>query len=534
MFMFKKQRGFTHKIYTFSQGFIRIFSLILAGLLFLGGMLFTCYSTDMATQLVLTRWDNPLWNLLWTAIFVLFLALTASLICKNHNSLKKHLAPDTILTGIVLLWSLAVGGVLILFGRTVPAADAMSVYQAAETLADGNNAVISPTDSYLSYYPQQVGLMAFFELLIRLLRLFPINVQAFHFFKCLYVIMACAIILLQKSIVKMLWKDQTAECIYLLLAGANLPFLMYTSFVYGEIPSFTAVSAGFYFLFKLLCGENTERRRDILNGLAALLFLALSVMLRKNNLILIIAVLIAVFLQWLHQRKNLLLAFTLLCMLCCFSVLPLVQKYYELRAGNTLNSGVPAITYLAMGMQESPRGNGWYNGFNFNTYLETGMDTVKSSEISRQAISGRLTYFREHPGYAADFYLHKHLSQWADGTYASRQATLATFGGRSEFFISVYEGSLSSLFIGYCNIFQNVLYLGVLIFCITACRRSQEGPSIREWLMMIGVVGGFLFHIMWEANSRYIFLYSLLLMPYCSRGISLLYKTVSSSRYTSQ
>lgn len=33
------------------------------------------------------------------------------------------------------------------------------------------------------------------------------------------------------------------------------------------------------------------------------------------------------------------------------------------------------------------------------------------------------------------------------------------------------------------------------------------------------MLGGFLFHTIWEANSRYIFVYSLLLMPYCAAGI---------------
>lgn len=511
----------TEKIYTFSLQFIRSFSLFLTIILFLGGMLFTCYSTDMDSQLVLTRWDNPLWNLFWTALSVALLLLTSNLFNRHRATHGIKAKSGSILTGAVLLWCLIVGGALVLFGRTVPAADAMSVYRAAKELADGNTSIIHPTASYLSYYPQQIGLLAFFEALIRLWRLFPWSIEAYHFIKCLYVFLACAIILFQREIVKILWQDPRAEQIYLLLAGANLPFLMYTSFVYGEIPSFAAVSAGIYFLLKLLCRRFSDFRQDILSGAAAVFFLTLSVMLRKNNLILILAVLIVVLLQWLKSRRHLLAVFALVCALCCFQGPSLVQKGYELRAGNTLSPGVPAISYLAMGMQESSCGNGWYNGFNFNTYWETGMDTAKTTEISRQAIQERLSYFREHPGYAADFYFHKHLSQWADGTYASRQATLATFGGRNSLFISLYEGPLSSIFIGYANIFQNVLYLGVLLFCIAACRWSAEN-SIPHWLMLIGVIGGFLFHIIWEANSRYIFLYSLLLMPYCARGLSIL------------
>ena len=178
------------------------------------------------------------------------------------------------------------------------------------------------------------------------------------------------------------------------------------------------------------------------------------------------------------------------------------------------------MSYFAMGMQEASRGCGWYNGFNIDTYDATGMDSAAANEISRQAIQERLSYFREHPGYAADFYVRKHLSQWADGTYASRQATLATYGGRSEFFQEVYDGSLSSAYIEWGNAWQNVLYLGTLLFCVSAVRRRREGAdSLYLYVGLIAVLGGFLFHILWEANSRYIFLYSLMLMPYCAAGV---------------
>ena len=202
------------------------------------------------------------------------------------------------------------------------------------------------------------------------------------------------------------------------------------------------------------------------------------------------------------------------------------------------------MSYLAMGMQEASRGCGWYNGFNIDTYDTAGMDTALANEISRLAIDERLAYFREHPGYTADFYRHKHLSQWADGTYASRQATLATYGGRSSFFKEVYEGSLSGGYIEWCNAWQNVLYLGVMVFCIDSLnkrRKSKVAGQTAEctadqmaeqhgadrlgadrlyvYVGLIAVLGGFLFHTFWEANSRYIFSYSLLLMPYCGAGV---------------
>lgn len=501
----------TQKLYTFACRFIQIFSLALLTLLFAGSFLSTCYSLDMTSQQVLARWDNPFLNLFGIGIFLAVLGAASRLFAQRHVRL---------LTILVCGWCILIGAVLIVFSKTVPAADAMSVYSIAEALASGDTSVIHPTDSYLSYYPQQVGLTAFFELLIRLCRLLPITVPSYHLIKCLYVLLACVIILFQKKTVQLLWESETADCLYLLLAGANLPFLMYTSFVYGEIPSFAAITLGFYFSAKM--GKVQESgslpRHSARYAAVSLLCLTLGVMLRKNNLILIIAVLIVIFFQWVKSKRHLLLVWGGLCAICCFSILPATQKLYELRADSTLSSGVTAMSYFAMGMQESSRGNGWYNGFNFNTYHDTDMDTAAANAISREAIRERLNYFAENPGYAADFYLYKHLSQWADGTYASRQATLATFGGRAPFFTSLYEGKGSRIFIEYCNLYQNILYLGALLFAVAAFKQKQDRLSL--YLGLIGVSGGFLFHIIWEANSRYSFLYSLLLLPYAAQGLA--------------
>ena len=315
----------------------------------------------------------------------------------------------------------------------------------------------------------------------------------------------------------------------------------------------------------------------IFTGFGSILFLTLSVLLRKNSLVPVIAVLLVLLFEALRPGRNGKMRLGLLIMAVCLAVtsvnvLPLTQKIYEKKAGNTLSSGVTAMSYLAMGMQEAPRGCGWYNGFNIDTYDAAGMDTALANEISRLAINERLVYFREHPGYTADFYLHKHLSQWADGTYASRQATLATYGGRGAFFKEVYEGSLSGGYIEWCNAWQNVLYLGALVFCIGSLKKRRKSKVVGHmadqtaghtagctadhmadqldadrhgadqhgadrhgadqhgadrlgadrlyvYVGLIAVLGGFLFHTFWEANSRYIFSYSLLLMPYCGAGV---------------
>ncbi|MBR1930177.1 MAG: SGNH/GDSL hydrolase family protein [Lachnospiraceae bacterium] len=515
-------KTFFNKLYNFSGSVVRTCGLLLTGLLLLGAFLSTCYTADMNTQKVLTKWDNPFAGLLGIGLFLLCFGAIWHFVSGNPGRRRR------LLCAVVLSWCLVAGFAFIFFGRTLPSADAMSVFSMAEELARGNLSLIHPTDSYISYYPQQIGLIAFYELLIRLWNLLPFGMRAYPAIQALYVLLACVIVLYQYKSVHLLWKNDSIDCLYLLLAGANLPLLMYTSFVYGEIPSFAAVSMGSYYLLKVLKNDEPalKWRDKLINSGLSLLALTLSVLLRKNSLILIIAVVIVVLLQGLRERKPLLLLYALLCMLCAVSILPLVQKAYEHRADSTINSGVPAISYFAMGMQESSRADGWYNGFNFYTYQDTGLDTDATTALSKAAISNRLTYFRANPRYTLRFYRNKFLSQWADGSYACRQATYATDGGRRGFIWSLYTGTMAEALIAYCNAYQNLLYLGAFVFCMVqwlAFSRARQGSAssfaLPVYLGLIGVLGGFLFHLIWEANSRYIFPYSLLLLPYAAWGL---------------
>lgn len=566
-----QNRSCCNIIYRLGLNIVMLLTLLLSMLLFAGSFLTTCYADNMETQQVLLRPDNPLWNLLELAGFGLLFCGCLYLYEKIGEKFRRGLLVFT------LAFVFGLGILLILFGRTVPAADALSVYNAAAEWILGNTDIIHPTVSYLSYYPQQIGLMAFLELLLRLWNLTGLSAPAWHFIKLVYVCLLCVAIWFQYLSLQYLWSEnyKKISCCYLVMVCCNLPMIMYSSFVYGEIPSFAALSVGWYLLLRLLGSaslssasldssyrDNVSRNdapsvtaphmlcRIIFTGFGSILFLTLSVMLRKNSLIPVIAVLLVLLFEALRPGRNGKMRLGLLIMAVCLAVtsvnvLPLTQKIYEKKAGNTLSSGVTAMSYLAMGMQESSRGCGWYNGFNIDTYDAAGMDTALANEISRLAIDERLAYFREHPGYTADFYLHKHLSQWADGTYASRQATLATYGGRSSFFKEVYEGSLSGGYIEWCNAWQNALYLGVLVFCIDSLKKRRESrvaghmadqtadqhgadwhgtdrhgsDQLYVYVGLIAVLGGFLFHTFWEANSRYIFSYSLLLMPYCGAGV---------------
>ena len=381
-----QNRSCCNIIYRLGLNIVMLLTLLLSMLLFAGSFLTTCYADNMETQQVLLRPDNPLWNLLELAGFGLLFCGCLYLYAKIGERFRRGLLLFTL--GFVF----GLGVLLILFGRTVPAADALSVYNAAAEWILGNTDIIHPTASYLSYYPQQIGLMAFLELLLRIWNLTGLSAPAWHFIKLVYVCLLCGAIWFQYLSLQYLWPEnyKKISCCYLVLVCCNLPMIMYSSFVYGEIPSFAALSVGCYLLLRLLGSasldsasldssyrDNISRNdapsvtthgpaphmlcRIIFTGFGSILFLTLSVMLRKNSLVPVIAVLLVLLFEALRPGRNGKMRLGLLIMAVCLAVtsvnvLPLTQKIYEKKTGNTLSSGVTAMSYLAMGMQEAPRG----------------------------------------------------------------------------------------------------------------------------------------------------------------------------------
>ena len=150
-----QNRSCCNIIYRLGLNIVMLLTLLLSMLLFAGSFLTTCYADNMETQQVLLRPDNPLWNLLELAGFGLLFCGCLYLYEKIGEKFRRGLLVFT------LTFVFGFGILLILFGRTVPAADALSVYNAAAEWILGNTDIIHPTVSYLSYYPQQIGLMAF-------------------------------------------------------------------------------------------------------------------------------------------------------------------------------------------------------------------------------------------------------------------------------------------------------------------------------------------------------------------------------------
>lgn len=516
-------KKFAEKVYDSIEAVCKWFFVLFFAVLTMGALFVTETANDMQEQKMVFSFDR-----MYISIPVMFLIvfcgwLIVKCVSKNYAKRLKWFRR------IVSLWYVLAGVILFLFARTCPGADAMSVYSMAEMVSEGKLGIIAgPEYSYMSYYPQQIGLTTFLALILKIFRLFPMPIAGYHLLKFPYLFMICIATLLQEKIVRKMWNNDAVCCIFLYLSAVNFPYVFYSTFIYSEIPAFFFFTIGAWLLCECLAKHEEEQGgrckkegyKVFFTAVLSVFSFAIAVLIRKNTLVLMIAVLIVTFFHWFIRHNWEWLAYSILCGIVCVSILPLVIGMYENRAGNTLSEGVTASSYIAMGMQDtSGRGPGWYNGFNNSTYEKAGFDIDEADRISRQAISERKDYFANNPKEALKFYSRKISTQWFDGTYASLQATQATVSERSAFFNELFYGKYKAIYDEYCNAYQGVVYCGAFV-CMMCLLKERKKNNLWKFMFAIGVFGGFLFHVLWEANSRYIVTYSFLLIPYGALGIN--------------
>ena len=507
---------------TFCLRSAKILTLALSVILSVMAFISSAYAY-MDTQKMIFAWDNLIFSSISIIAAILLIYLITNLSYKS-NYIKQFL-----LIFVLALYGIA-GILLILFNKSVPGADPMSVFRIAEECAKDYFGSIHPTASYLSYYPHQIGLVAYYEILLRIWNLVPGDVIGYHFIKIINFVWTAILIICIYKLIQILFEKSKYQIAFLCLMIFNLPLLFYSTFIYGELPSIACFFLGLLCLVKIIKKNAKHNYAYWLYVPLSIISFAACVSIRKNTLILMIAVFIVLFFVALSQKRYSLLLLTAIYIAVCLGSLPAIQLFYEFRSGNHLGDGVPPLTYIAMGMQYAERGNGWYNGYNFLTYENAGLDSAVAGKIASDYIAQRLQYFSQNITEFIKFYFDKFQVQWCDGTYASLQATLATFSGRSSFFenLYTYSGWVHIVFIFICNLFQNLLYLGNCVFSIVSSKRKHTQFDFIHYLCLIGVFGIFLFHTFWEANSRYIFHSSLLLLPTAAYGLGYLITSVQN------
>ena len=505
-------------IYTFSFQTLKYISIIFSFILFLGAFLLSSTDNDIMTLKTFVVKDNIFVGSLCLLLFLGLMMLLHHFCKKNPHTTKKILLFVTLGSYTVL------GTFLILYVKSTPHTDSHFVYSIAKNFAENNFSDIS-RDSYLSIYPHQIGLVAFYEPLIRIWNLTKIPVDTYIFLQFVNLALVLIFIVFLYKLVNILFENTYITCSCLVLTLCCFPLYFYILRIYGDVTSITFLMIGLWAFTKLLTNTQTSQKAKCKLYLLNIICFILSVATRKNTIINLIALMLIIALVSLHKKTSGYIPLLLGYLFIALFTLPLIQLLYETRANATLDEGTPAIAYIAMGMEDAPKASGWYNGFNYNIYLETDHNIEFIESYCKKKIGKKLDYFNSNKDAAIDFYFEKYASQWCDGTYAFRELTSYSATERSAQINDFYSENGGKLLLFVCNQLQTILYFGFFVFSVYNGFFKKE-KNVLLYSVVLMAFGGFLFHFLWEANTRAIFSYIVLLLPVSGAGIA----TITSPR----
>lgn len=241
-----------------------------------------------------------------------------------------------------------------------------------------------------------------------------------------------------------------------------------------------------------------------------------AVAVRKNVLIYGIAVALILFILWVKEQKKRYIAIILLMIISVLVGTYVPRFFYEYRAHNTMGEGVPAMAYIAMGLQwDEGRAAGSWNGYNSDVYMECDYDRQLTVELSKKSIEESLDYFSGNIGYAFKFYYNKLVEQWAREDASCLYSTLEFYGDRTQSAWSIYQGKAKDVIMYIMSVQQMLIIMGAIFWCILNRKRCSR---IENLILLVTFIGGFLFSMLWEASARYVLPYYIAIIPYAADG----------------
>lgn len=485
---------------------INISIKIIFGTIILGLTISSIFFTSVlekreTTKFIMDNWILNIFSIIALISIIIFLKIKK---IKIKNTKKIIIILTIVWIIIAIIW--------IFSTRLLPRADQKDVLNAVNNILK-NDFSDFDRGGYISMCTNQIGLVLI-ELVIAKLSFENTNI-VFQILNAIFLISSFYII--SKITLKLFKNKKIAIYTYICLM-LFIPIFFYITFVYGNIIGFFLSMLSIWFELKFL--EYKKYRYAFLSGI----FIALAIMAKNNYLVTLIAMCLIIIINVLENKKIIYLIVVIIYTSLFICVNILFTRTIETITGRQLNDGIPAITYIAMGMQEGKYAPGWFNDYNFKIYREN-LDIEKIKEISKQDILKRIQEFKEDKKYFLEFYSKKILSQWNNPTFQSfwvnkrRKSDIQ----RPWYVKSILgKGKVNKVLTKYMDIYQTIILFGVTVYLI----RDYKKIKGNKLIFILVFIGGFLFHIIWEAKCQYTITYFILLIPYSVKGYDLITKKI--------
>lgn len=468
------------------------------------------FETGQYVEIVKYRWTYFPITLVLAGIAVILLIVV----------MRREAFPREAVRKLAMIWAGIVCLLSILLFRAVAKCDSEFLSKAAIQLMQGNYFAFQ-TGEYLYMYPFQLGYTAFMELIYRLF-----GIENYIVFQ---LINMCCIIGMIGTLENITWElfESEAVCkIEMYLSMGLFPLFLLSTFIYGDIVGWCF---GMHAVFHVICYLKRENRWDMIK---ASIWLTFGVLMKSNMNILVVAAVIMLLLYAIMKKKRCFLLWTLEIVVVSQLATLVVNETYSVRMGKNIPEGIPKIAWVAMGVQEAYEDGsaaGWYNGYNWTVYAENAYDSEKTGRACKENLKQSIGRFWESPGTAMRFFYDKFSSQWNEPTFMAlltNEWYSRNEEPQSAIAIFFLYGRGKDILYEFMKAYHFLIFLLVTVGVIAIIRKWKPEQAY----FILNIFGGMLFHMIWEAKTRYVLGYFVLMVPVAAYGFWKLIR-IAQNRY---
>lgn len=453
------------------------------------------------------KWDKPIG----------LLAVSGGIIVGVHFLMKAEWTKKIRIEKLALVYSAVVCLLIVLLFRSVVTCDSGLISDIAIQFMEKNYQAFEQGE-YLYRYSFQIGFTALLELIYQIF-----GVENFIVFQLVNIVCIVVILKMLGKITRELFSEERVGRIEAVLSLGMFPLFLFSTFVYGDIIGWSFGVCSIYYMIRYLKTDGWQ------NLLKAAVLLSAGITVKSNINILVVAAVIVLVLHSIWKKRYKMLIWVIGIVVISQAGTQIVSSVYAARAGLTeFPKGIPKIAWIAMSMQETDEGGyacGWYNGYNWTVYGDHDYDRELTNKACMESIKESMNRFVHEQRYALDFFYKKFSSQWNAPTFQAmitnewNSRHVENLSSLAQFFI---YGTGRNVLYEMMNIYHFFMFLCTGVYCFSL-RRDW---SLERSYFVLNIFGGFLFHMIWEAQARYILGYFVLMLPLAAFGLNEILKKI--------
>ncbi|MDE6946973.1 MAG: hypothetical protein K2P14_07315, partial [Anaeroplasmataceae bacterium] len=351
--------------------------------------------------------------------------------------------------------------VFVLTSQNIPRADQQRVLEYAAEMWKGDYTAFQP-GNYLDIYPNQNGIVLFCYFLS--------VIGGGYNFLLFQIVNVLAVSWLYFFIYRY-WElyEENGRCDEILIVtGLFFPITLYVNYVYGILTGLVLATGSI--LWQQIYLKNRSKKSLLLS----IIFISLACSMKSNYLVFAIGILLVYLMDIIIHKA----AKSIIGIMGILLGILLINGAVKTGLGIITEGesdgikGAPHIAYIVMGLNDTEERYGWYNGYVESVYHKNNNNYERTEKESVEALKKEIRRKLDNIQETKDFFQKKIASVWCESSFGSFYNNRIDYGtmlqGHSyiynDFFS--YTGRFQRIFYSYLEVFQNMVYLGVILYIV--------------------------------------------------------------------